>query len=58
MSNKVWDLKSYNESYYADMDRLVKRWEDLTKERPIEEKTYQEIDCKNTVQKKSANDIY
>ena len=58
MSNKEWDKKSYNESYWAGMDRLVKRWEDLTKERPIEEKTYQEMTSAKAQQKKTANDIY
>lgn len=58
MSNKEWDKISYNESYYVEMDCLVKKWEDLTKQRPIEECTYQQITNKNTAQKKSANDIY
>lgn len=43
MSNKVWDQLSYNESYFAEMDRLRKGWEELMKERPIEDQNYQPV---------------
>lgn len=58
MSNKEWDLISYNQSYNVEMECLVKKWEDLTKERPIEAVTYQQITNVQATQKKSANDIY
>lgn len=58
MSNKVWDKISYNQSDEVSLDRAIKSWEDLTKERPIEEKTYHEITDKKAEIKKVGSDVY
>lgn len=58
MSNKEWDKISYNESYWAEMDKIVKKWEDLTKERPIEDAVYHQIVHDDAAVKKNANDVY
>lgn len=58
MSNKEWDKISYNQSYNVEMDGLVKKWEDLTKQRPIEEKVYRELTNSQAQMKKSGTDVY
>ena len=58
MSNKAWDKISYNQSSDVELKSLQKKWEELTKQRPIEEATYQQITTKEAQQKKIGTDVY
>ena len=58
MANKIWQQDSYWESYFAneslrkkETEEITKKFIELLKERPIEEKTYEEV-------KKNSNDVY
>ena len=44
MSNREWDKKSYNQSHFAELERLKRGWEELLKERPIEDQNYQAVE--------------
>ncbi len=58
MSNKEWDIKSYNESYWAEMDKVQAKWKEMLIDRPIEDVVYQPVTSESVTSPIRGSDIY